>query len=211
MAAGLALSAMACGGRDAADDPGQDLASTPPEEQREPQDESLVRERFEAYIDAHNRHDIEAELALYADEVVFEIPRNTAIMRREDLRPRLEWEAVTESRLAVSGVEIDGDTVTINNFVETSKWLQLAGIEEMVYAPGTRLVFTDGLISEVMPAAPLQESQDAVALAMNQLMDWVTENRPEVLEGMEGGQLPYDGEGARLLLELLAAWREEQQ
>jgi hypothetical protein len=203
MAVGLMLSAAACAG--------QDTESPPQGAQGTPQDASLVRERFEAYIDAHNRHDIEAELALYADEIVFEIPQNTAIMRREDLRPRLEWEAVTESHLAASGVEIDGDTVTINDFVETSKWLQLAGIEKMVYEPGTKLVFTEGLISEVMPAAPIQESQDAVALAMNQLMDWVVENRPEVLEGMEGGQLPYDGEGARVLLELLTAWRETQQ
>jgi len=39
----------------------------------------------------------------------------------------------------------------------------------------------------------------------------VMENRPEELEGMVGGQLPYDGEGARKLLELLAYWREAQQ
>jgi hypothetical protein len=200
LAGGMALMAPACGGQE----------SGSPQESRA-QDESLVRERFEAYIEAHNKHDIEAELALYADEVVFEVPQNTAILAREDLRPRLEWEAVTESHLSMSGVEIEGDTVTINELVETSTWLQLAGIEEMVYEPGTQLVFADGLISEVLPASPTRESQEAVELAMNQLMDWVMEHRPEALEGMPGGQLPYDGEGARKLLELLVTWREAQQ
>jgi hypothetical protein len=199
-AVGLALVVLACGGRD---------QGSPQEAGA--QDDSLVKERFEAYIQAHNSHDIEAELALYADEVVFEVPQNTAILAREDLRPRLEWEAVTESHLSVSGIEIDDGTVTINDLVETSKWLQLAGIEAMVYEPGTQLVFADGLISEVLPAPPTEASQDAVELAMNELMDWVMENRPEALEGMPGGQLPYDGEGARKLLELLAAWREATQ
>lgn len=175
------------------------------------EDESLVRERFEAYLEAHNRHDIEAELAFYADEVIFEVPRNTALMKREDLRPRFEWEAATESHLSMSGIEIDGNTVTINDFVETSTWLQLAGIGEIVYEPGTKIVFTDGLITEVLPAPPLAESQEAVGAAMDGLMDWVMENRPEEMEGMAGGQLPYDGEGARKLLELLMYWREAQQ
>ncbi len=179
------------------------------------EDEGQVRERFSAYIEAHNRHDIEAELAFYAEEVIFEVPQSTALMRREDLRPRFEWEAVTDSQLSFTGIEIDGTgsstTVTINDFVETSTWLQLAGIGEIVYEPGTKIVFTDGLITEVLPSPPVEESQDAVGAVMDELMDWVMENRPEEMEGMVGGQLPYDGEGARKLLELLAYWREAQQ
>jgi len=194
----LAATALACGGQEGGIE-----------------DEGLVRERFNAYIEAHNSHDIEAELAFYADEVIFEVPQNTALMRREDLRPRLEWEAATDSQLSMSGIEIDGTvsstTVTINDFVETSTWLQLAGIGEIVYEPGTKIVFTDGLITEVLPSPPVEEGQDAVGAVMDELMDWVMENRPEELEGMVGGQLPYDGEGARKLLELLAYWREAQQ
>jgi len=173
--------------------------------------EDQVREWFDAYIAAHNSHDIEAELALYADEVIFEVPQNTALMRREDLRPRFEWEAVTDSQLSMAGIDIDGNTVTIKNFVETSSWLQLAGIAEIVYKPGTKIVFADGLITEVLPSSPVAESQEAIGAVMDELMTWVMENRPEELEAMEGGQLPYDGEGARKLLELLAAWQEAQQ
>ena len=133
------------------------------------------------------------------------------MLKREDLRPRFEWEAVMENHLAMSGVEIDGNTVTINKLVETSKWLQLAGIEELVYEPGSKIGFSDGLIAEVLPSPPSQEGQDAVATVMNELLDWVAENRPEELEGMlPGGQLPYDGDGARKLLRLLQEWREAQ-
>ena len=201
-AAGLAVClaslTLACGGQESGVD-----------------DEGLARERFNAYIEAHNRHDIEAELAFYADEVVFEVPQNTALMKREDLRPRFEWEAVTDSQLSMSGIEIEGagstSTVTIIDFAETSTWLQLAGIGEIVYEPGTKIVFTDGLITEVLPSPPLEEKQEAVGAVMDELMSWVMENRPEELEGMVGGQLPYDGEGARKLLELLTYWREAQQ
>jgi len=174
-------------------------------------EESLTRDYFEAYIEAHNSHDIEAELAFYADEVIFEVPQNTAFMKREDLRPRFEWEAVTDSQLSMSGIEIDGNTVTIVDFVETSTWLQLAGIGEIVYEPGTKIVFTDGLITEVLPSPPVADSQEAVGAVMDELMDWVMENHPEELDGMVGGQLPYDGEGARKLLELLTYWRDAQQ
>jgi len=198
-AAGLAVClaslALACGGQESG-----------------VEDEGLVRERFNAYIEAHNDHDIEAELGFYADEIIFEVPQNTALMKREDLRPRFEWEAATDSQLSMSGIEIDGNTVTIIDFVETSTWLQLAGIEEIVYAPGTKIVFTGGLITEVLPSPPVAESQDAVGSVMDELMTWVMENHPEELEGMlPGGQLPYDGAGARKLLELIAAWREAQQ
>jgi len=132
-------------------------------------------------------------------------------MKREDLRPRFEWEAVTDSQLSMSGIEIDGNTVTIVDFVETSTWLQLAGIGEIVYEPGTKIVFTDGLITEVLPSPPVADSQEAVGAVMDELMDWVMENHPEELDGMVGGQLPYDGEGARKLLELLTYWRDAQQ
>jgi hypothetical protein len=197
----LASFALACGGQEGEVEDGGPVAV----------DEGLVREWFSAYLEAHNSHDIEAELAFYADEVIFEVPQNTALMRREDLRPRFEWESVTESQLSMSGIEIDGTTVTITDFVETSSWLQLAGIGEIVYAPGTKIVFTDGLITEVLPSSPSEESQEALGAVMDELMDWVMENRPEELEDMPNGQLPYDGEGARKLLELLTYWRDAQQ
>lgn len=197
----LASLALGCGGQEAGvEDEGPAAVN-----------EDQVREWFDAYIAAHNSHDIEAELALYADEVIFEVPQNTALMRREDLRPRFEWEAVTDSQLSMSGIDIDGNAVTINDFAETSSWLQLAGIAEIVYKPGTKIVFADGLITEVMPSSPVAESQEAIGAVMDELMTWVMENHPEELEGMEGGQLPYDGKGARKLLELLAAWQEAQQ
>lgn len=197
----LASSALACGGQDGG------IENEGPTAVNEDQ----VREWFNAYIEAHNSHDIEAELAFYADEVIFEVPQNTSLMRREDLRARFEWEAVTDSQLSMSGIEIDGDTVTIRDFVETSAWLQLAGIGEIVYEPGTKIVFADGLITEVLPSSPVPESQEAVGAVMDELMDWVMENRPEELEDIPNGQLPYDGEGAKKLLELLTYWRDAQQ
>lgn len=169
-------------------------------------------ESLRAYLDAHNSHNVEAELARYADEVILEIPRQTTILPKADLVDRIEWDATLGSHLAMSEITEGEDRVTIGRVVESNEWLRLLGIGEILYEPGSVMVFSDGLISEIHPTPLKIESQQAIASAMERFMAWAVEARPEDLDLIVSGQqLIYSRAAAEKWIELLTEWAGEKQ
>lgn len=162
----------------------------------------------ERYVQLHAARDVDALLALHAPDAEFVIPGQDPIRGSAALRDLLEWDAVLESKLTMSGVRAEGDSILIDSVVERNKWFQALGLSEARFRPGTTMVLRDGRIVGVYPAGFDVDTQRRFIERFEVLAQWLHENRQDALEQLlPGGKFRYDAASARLWLEVFAEWQ----
>lgn len=160
------------------------------------------------YLNAHNRNDIEAVMNYYHDDAVLIIPGQPPI---DDIRKAEAWDAAINSKLEYSSWDVRGDTVVIGKITEKNNWFKRAGIKSIEYEPGSKMVVTNGKISEVIMAPITPESLEALNQMYEGFLTWMNENHPEKLEElMPGGELIVSEEMALQWFALLDEWQRSK-
>ena len=159
------------------------------------------------YVALHRSGDIDGLLALHTKDAEFIIPGQNPIRGRKALRDLLEWDRVLQSELDMDSIRMNGDTIVIDVVTETSKWFRAIGVSKARYGPGTRFVLRHGRIVGIYPASFDDETRDRVIRQFGRLAEWLTRNRPEVLDQLlPEGKFQYNAASARLWLTVLEEW-----
>lgn len=163
------------------------------------------------YVDLHRVADVDGMLALHTEDSEFVIPGQGPIKGQEALRDLFAWDEVLESRLVMEQISTDGDTIHIDRIVERNKWFEGLGIPEVRYQPGTRMVLRDGRILGTYVSGFDKETEMLVGERFPRLMHWLSTDRPDALQSLlPGGKFRYDAASARLWLQVLADWNQQE-
>lgn len=158
-----------------------------------------------SYQEAYNNHDLERVLALYAEDVSFEVVGQISLQGKEQLRELTEYDFVLNIHMSCGPSETKGDSV-ICELTETNDWLKTAGIQRADYL--ATFVVTDGLIQSIR-AEPTPETDQAFGEILDPLIKWASQSRPELLaEMMPEQKFVYNGNNAKKSLSLLREWKE---
>lgn len=175
---------------------------------RDPNPVAFVRR----YTALHRSGQVERLVALHTVDTEFVIPGQDAIRGTAALRDLFAWDAILGSDLVMDAISAEGDTIRVDLVIERNRWFQALGIAEVRHKPGTRLVLRDGLIRGTYPAAFEDATQRRVADRFGQLVEWLSANRPDVLERLlPGGKFRYDAASAKLWLEVLQGWQNARR
>jgi ketosteroid isomerase-like protein len=158
-----------------------------------------------SYQEAYNNHDLESLLALYDEDVSFEIVGEISLQGKEQLRELTEFDFVLNVQLSCGPSETKGDTVMCE-MTETNDWLKTAGLREARYS--ATYVVTNGLIQSVR-SQRTPETDQAIRRILDPLMKWASESKPElVAEMMPEQKFVYNAKNAKKSLSLLREWKE---
>jgi len=166
-------------------------------------------ETVRAYIDAHNRHDIDTVLDLLDPEIVFVMPSGETRDGLEKMANLEAWDSVLESFLEVADLQVSGTSVVAGEIVEHNLWFDLSGIGPITYLPGTTYEVKDGRITTIRASGWKSDQVAAFTDFMNRFIPWAEAAYPgAVREAMPGGEFRYDDVSAQIWLELLVAWKD---
>ena len=161
------------------------------------------------YLAVHNEHSIDKTMDYFTDSARFVIESQTPLLGKDAIRKLEEWNKAIDSRLEMFDFTTKGDTVIIGKIIERNKWFEIIGIDQVEYAPGTFVVYKDGLISEFHPSGLSEESISQLAPKFKSFMEWATkEKAKELREMMPDKKFDYKPEKAEIWFQLLKEWKE---
>jgi len=164
-------------------------------------------DRVKTYEEAHNNHDIDKTMSLYANDITFEIVGSWMKSGKEQVRGLAEWDAATNSQMFISEIYVSGDTVTFK-LKEGNDWFALIGIDFMYYEPCS-MIFSDGLIKE-LKAEVSEESRKAFQEVWPPIYQWLSEERSEELSPLIfEREFVYNAANAKTWLSLLKEYRQK--
>ena len=165
-----------------------------------------LQEKVLSYQQAHNDHDIDKVMSMYADDITFEVVGMFVKTGKDQVRGIAEWDLATNSKMIISDIEITGNTVTFN-LKEGNDWFRLVGVEFMYYTPCS-MVFDDGLIKS-FKAEATAESIAAFGQAWPPVYQWLTQERKEEMSKLvtQDGAFIYNMENARAWISILNEWK----
>lgn len=169
-------------------------------------------ETVEAYLEAHNRHDVDAALDLLSPGIVYVMPDGETRTGLEPMAELEAWDAVLESFLEVSELEVVGSSVVAGEMVEDNLWYRLSGIGKVTYLPGAIFEVENGRITSIHAASWKPEHVVAFTSFMDEFAPWAAVAFPrKISAAMPGGTFHYDGDTAQIWLDLLVAWSDDAQ
>jgi hypothetical protein len=162
---------------------------------------------FERYIEAANLHDIEAVRAITAEDVVWNLGRDTLIGVEETLRP-LAFDEGAHTVLTASSYSVNGDTINFN-LVEHNDVLDALGVRELHHSG--QMVVRNGLIIRIAPLRPPLERK-ALADSVITFWRWLREHRPEVFDRMwHNGKFNYTRNAGVEMPNLIYEWKRSRR
>lgn len=165
------------------------------------------KEIVEAYLEAINKHDIDAVMALYDDDTVFEIVDGDDVVGKSALRPFQEFYNALNSQWHLFDYISEPGQVSCQGTMQND-WTRALGIDEMHY-PSIKITLRDGLITSMRPEAS-QECMEQVKQADEAFMSWAAKERPEALAELMPDKFTYSKESALSLMALLHEWQAIQ-
>ncbi len=173
----------------------------PPTPTPEPDLLSLV----EAYLEAHNRHDLEAGMAFFVEDAALGIGSVSA-KGQEQIRTFHEHQFKLNAELQHDDCSVEENTV-ICQAVLSNDWEQAVGINKIQFTPWT-YTFEAGLIQQVS-ATPDPETEQILGWILADFKLWAAENHQSEFTQLfsPDGQIIHSGENAVLLVSLVEEWR----
>ena len=161
------------------------------------------KDRLDAFLDAHHRHDIGAALAFLSTDFQLKFPGGF-IMSKKDVENILVWDHAVNGVYTYENVQVEGDTLRCL-LREHNDFFQLLGIEElqanMTYRFNEQGLFIEQLYEPVSGQRDWKE-------ALKPALAWARENRGEELaEIYPDDQFVYTAKMAERWLALLREWR----
>jgi len=182
----------------------------PSEHYRQPNPDLHLIEQMQAYLEAHNRHDVEAAMSFYTNDATFGLVGEWVKVGKETIRDELEeWDAATNNHLTFYDLKVSPDRADFKA-IERDDWSRELGIEEFHY-DSCSMVFRGGLIAEVRAHAAA-ESEKAFAQKWQAFLDWASKERGDALARlMPGGEFIQRKEIVPAWLDLLREWRASRK
>jgi ketosteroid isomerase-like protein len=155
------------------------------------------------HIEAVNTDDVEKNLTLFTDDIVFEVDANTKIFGKDQLRNLMESDAANKARLTINDIKAEGDTVIVK-LTEKNESYRLLGIEEDTF---TAIYKFSGRLLEKVKLEGTPEGAKLYDEKYKPFAEWASQERPEEFKKQETGG--YTAENCRLYLSLLQEWRDK--
>ena len=159
-----------------------------------------------AYLEAHNRHDMDAVLALFAPDIRFEMSGLWVRVGIEEMRSLEAWDKVVNSQLTFKDLRVQSGRMTCKA-EETNDWLKMVGIEA-VYYDTVKFEFENDVIRHIRVKIA-SKSEMAIDRGSNKVVRWAFEAEPDTVhQVIPRGQLLYSEENAHKWIALVQKWRE---
>jgi hypothetical protein len=158
----------------------------------------------QAYHDSWNRGDVDAHMALYADDAECEIVGYGSLVGQEQIRGYKEYYAALNVDVQFSDCTVEGNTVTCQLSRHDDVLRKAAAGPVSISA-----VFTvEGGLIQKHVGALLEESAPAYYQTSGAFIGWVKENRPEAMAKLftPEGQFVFSGETGELVASLVKEW-----
>ena len=162
-------------------------------------------EQVQAYLEAHNRGDVEEELSFFAENPKYEVVDQWTREGMGNLRTLIETDAALHSQLVMKVVKVSKNKVTCS-FEERNDWLKLAGIDPLYYE-FREFIFEKGLIKEIR-SKPTEEGAKALDAFRASFYEWVVKNRTDEFKALRRQNI-ISKDNVGKWLDLMRAWREE--
>lgn len=166
-------------------------------------------ELVQAYEAAHNNDNVEATMAMFAEDAVFELVGQGTLSDLEAIRAIHDYDKGIQARLSFENCVADGLTVTCEAR-EQNKWLAAAGLEEIFY-PSSVFTFNEtGRIEKIM-ATVAPEDGTAMGAVLAEFVPWLMAERPSEFEQLftPDGQFIYSENSGLMVVDLLQQWQAE--
>ena len=169
------------------------------------QGDDLIR-LVQAYQEAANQHDLDAIMAMWTDDAVFELVGMGKLVGPEQIRAIHDYDAGLHTELNFHNCSADGNTVTCEA-TERNDWQRAAQIPEYHYSSAV-FTFKDSKIQSVV-ATMAPESAQILGPTMQAFNQWAMANRPDEVAKVvdENGNFIYRRESASIVVGMLKEWR----
>lgn len=162
-----------------------------------------LKDRLDAFLDAHHRHDADAALSFLAEDFQLKFPGDFT-MSKKDVRKILAWDHAVNGRYYYENLEEKGNTLRCL-LRESNDFFQLLGVEElqarMTYRFNDEGLFIEQIYEPVPGQADWME-------ALKPAVEWARKNRADELKEIyPDDQFVYTAEMAGRWLALLRDWR----
>ena len=168
-----------------------------------------AHETVEAYIEAHNKHDVKKELSFYHQDIVFELKNTWTKQGVEEMESLALWDSTINSNLKLESFSIKGDSV-LCKIIENNDWFSEVNIKDLVHDPTIFLV-ENGKIKKII-AFPSEETVGKIQGAIGSIMQWSQEKNDSTIHKLvPNGQLVYSSDSAIKWMILFNKWKAEQE
>ncbi len=167
--------------------------------------------QVKAYEDAHNKYDVTAVMALFADDAVFELVGQGTLPNLDAIRAIHEYDKAIHAQIDFQSCIAAGNQVTCA-VVEQNEWLKIAGLED-IYYPATVFTFTKSGKIQKIAATISTDDGAAMGTVLADFILWIMAEQPNAATDLftSEGVFIYNGTNGTLVLDLLAQWRAESQ
>lgn len=169
-----------------------------------------IERQIHQWVSAHNQHNVTKELSFYADDAVLVWMAGwKPAIGKAVLRDVFECDSVLNCELVFNDFVVRGDTLIANSVVERNDFFHLAGLPEVHYAPGTRLIFRNGLIEKMEVSGLIDEDQKSFNDFFSGLMAWMRVKHTDQVQGfLESTNFPnHNVRSAQMWVKLLTEYQ----
>ena len=159
----------------------------------------IVKEIFKAW----NNHDAKKTLTYFTDNIEFRMTGAKA-SGKDESRKALEYKAVIKSKILISDISADGNTVFLK-IIEKNDINRLLEIEEDQLT--ATVYFRENLIEKIN-IARTPESEELGIEKFGDVLQWYRNSDPQVYSRIiQGEYAAYNVENAKIWLTFLKRWR----
>ena len=160
----------------------------------------------EDYVRAYNTHRVDDIMALYSDDILFEITGfGLSVSGKESVKGIAEYDSVLNTILTLSDISVNGDTVFCS-LTENNDWCKAAEIPAAYY-PKTTFIVKNYKISQIH-AEIADSSLENFEGVLDYFVHWGNENYPDKMRRMApDGIFIYNAENGETMVSMLREWK----
>ena len=167
------------------------------------------KEIVEAYLEAINRHDIDAEMSLYAEDVTLELVGAFTKVGKSALRQLGEYGTVINNNFDFHECIFEEPGQVSFKVTQQNEFLRTFGVDELRYT-SYKMTIHDGLITSIRTELS-QEGMKQARQADEAFVTWAAKEKPETLaELMPDGEFIPGKENGLAVMALLREWQAVQ-
>jgi hypothetical protein len=164
----------------------------------------------EDFAKTYNTHQVSDIMALYADNVTFEVTGfNMNFKGKESVRSIAEYDSALNTIMTLTNITASGDTVFCF-LSEYNNWVEAAEIPAANY-PRTIFIVEDSKIKSLY-AEIADSTLENFERVLDHFVFWGNDNYPENMKKMAPeGDFIYNAENGTMVVEMLREWKGEQK
>lgn len=167
-------------------------------------------EQVKEYQEAANQHNIEGILVMFSDSARLDFGPMGIIQSKNQIRDIHEYDRALNTVIHFEQLREEENRVHCK-IIETNNWLNIAGINRLLFTDAVFIFDNDGLI-QTLKATLSPESSDSLLKALNNFDIWARENSADKYAQLfqNDSSFTYSYENGKKVLELLRQWQNKQ-